>query len=341
MRKIIAILIAVVLVFPLIIAAQVLGSVNSFVLDRNFYIESMDSDKVYESLLSDDTIAEILGEYLPLPAGTDYSQIGVVLRSVISRDYLKEQVAIFINGFFDYLQGKSESFTPVVDLQQIKSVLAEEKLDEMVRAIAAILPICEPGQVPGINLEENKACKPAGLSDEVLSQDYLKPVFPLILSMVPNEIAVGDKWEEIRDNRIWGPIYSGMALPASMMLAAIILGGFAACFWYITALIADNSWRLRLLWLGWMLIIPSALIFILGLAVSADIPGYWINYGIEHAGLNGILFGVGLREALRAVVSSSLVRVASSFMMVGGISSAIGLGFIFWGLATKKSSGAS
>ena len=91
-----------------------------------------------------------------------------------------------------------------------------------------------------------------------------------------------------------------------------------------------------MLWLGWMLIIPSALIFILGLAVLADIPNYWINLGLERASMSGMPLGIGMRESLRAVVSGSLSRVATSFMMMGGISSAIGLGFIFWGLATPK-----
>lgn len=338
MRKIIAFLIAVVLVFPLILAAQMLASVNSFVLDRDFYIDALDSDQVYDSLLSDDTISGILGKYLPLPADTDFSQVEVVLKSVITRDYLKEQIAVIVNGFFDYMQGKTETFAPVIDLMPIKTSLSNEKLNETLQAIAVILPVCEPGQIPGINFKDQKACKPAGLSDAVLSQDYLKPVFPLILGMVPNEISIGEKWDEIRITRSWGPFASGMALPASLMLAAVFLAFLAASFWYITALIADESWRLRLLWLGWMLIIPSALVFILGLAVTADIPNYWVNLGIERAGMNGIPFGIGMREALRAVVSGSLSRVAKSFMMVGGISSAFGLGFIFWGLATKKSS---
>jgi len=336
MRKIIAFLIAATLVFPLILAAQLLFSVNSFILDRDFYIGTLDNDKIYDSLLSDDTIDEILGEYLPLPAETDYSQIGNILKSVITRDYLKEQIAIFTNGFFDYLQGKSKSFSPVIDLTPIKTALAEEKMDELLQAIAVMMPVCEPGQVPGIDFKEQKACKPAGLSDEVLKQDYLTPVFPLILGMVPNEIPIGDNWEEIRVTRNWGPFASGMALPASLMLISIFLAFLSACTWYVAALISDVSWRVRFMWLGWMLIIPSAIIFILGLAVLADIPNYWINLGIDRTNMSGIPFGNGMREPLRAVINGSLVRVANTLMILGGISSAIGLGFIFWGLATPK-----
>ncbi len=336
MRRIIAFLLAIAFVFPLVLAAQALGSVNTFILDRGFYIDTLESDQVYNSLLSDSSIRKVLGDYIPLSADADLSQVAEVLKSVISHDYLKIQTTVIVNGFFDFIQGKTESFAPVIDLLPVKSMLAEEKLDEMLQAIAAILPVCEPGQVPGIDFKEQKACKPAGLNDFVLSQDYLKPVFPLILGMIPNEIPVGEKWDEIRLTRNWGPFISGMALPASLMLITIFLAFLAASCWYITALISDESWRIRLLWLGWMLIIPSALVFIIGLVVITDIPAYWINLGLQNLNMNGIPLGIGMQESLRAVISGSLSRIANSFMIVGGVSSAIGLGFIFWGLATSK-----
>ncbi len=336
MRKIIALLITLALVFPLILAAQALVSVNSFVLDRNFYIQALDSDQVYESLLSDGMVSTVLGKYLPLPSDTDLSQVEVVLKAVITREYLKEQIEVFVNGLFDYMQGMTENFAPVINLVPIKTALASEKLDELLAVIAVIMPVCEPGQVPGIDFEGQKACKPAGISDDVLVQDYLKPVFPFILALVPNELPIGEKWDEILVTRSWGPFAFGMALPASLMLISVFLAFVAASFWYVAALIADESWRLRLLWLGWSLIIPSMLIFLLGLAVTTDIPNYWVNLGIEQASLNGVPFSLGIRESLRAVVNNSLSRVANSLMMVGGISGAAGLCFIFWGLATKK-----
>lgn len=336
MRKILAFLIAVALVFPLILSAQALFSVESFVLDRDFYIEALDSDQVYESLLSDAMISDVLGKYLPIPPDADLTQIDAILKSVITREFFKEQIRILVNGLFDYLQGKTESFSPVINLAPVKTSLVDNNLDQLLAAFAAIMPICEPGQVPGIDSENQNACKPAGLNDDILVQEFLKLVFPMILAMVPNELPIGEKWDDIQVTRNWGPFVSGMALPASLMLIAIFLAFLAAGFWYIAAFIADESWRVRLLWLGWMLIIPSGLTLFTGLAVTADIPGYWVNLGIERASLNGIPVSPGIREVLRTVVSSSLTRVASTLMMVGGICSAAGLGFIFWGLAAKK-----
>lgn len=338
MRKLLALLITLALVFPLILAAQALVSVNSFILDRNFYIQTLDSDQVYESLLSDSMLNATLGVYLPLPSDADLSKVEAVVKSVITRDYLKDQVGIFVNGLFDYLQGKTDKFAPVLNLVPVKEALTSEKQDDLLAAIAAIIPVCEPGQMPGIDTENQNACKPEGVSDVVLVEGYLKLVFPLVLAQVPDEVPIGEKWDEIRSARNWGPFASGMALPASLMLVSVFLAFVAASFWYIATLIADDSWRVRLLWLGWTLMIPSALIFLVGLAVTADIPNYWVNLGLDRASFNGILFGPGLRESLRAVLRGSFSRVASSFMMVGGISGAVGLGLIFWGLATPRKS---
>jgi hypothetical protein len=336
MRKLLALLITLALVFPFILSAQVLFSVNSFILDRNFYLQTLDNNQVYESLMSDSLINAMIGTYLPLPPDADLSKIKGGLESVITHEYLKEQIDIFVNGFFDYLQGKTSSFSPVVNLVPVKVTLSSEKQDELLAAIAAIIPVCEPGQMPGIDTANQNTCKTAGISDEILVKDYLKPVFPMVLAQIPDEVPIGTKWDELLASRNWGPFASGMALPASLMLISVFITFVAASFWYIASLIADGSWRVRLLWLGWTLMIPSALIFIIGLSISTDISNYWINLGLERVSFNNSLFGAGLRETLRVVVSGSLPRVASSLMMVSGISGAVSLGFIFWGLVTTR-----
>jgi hypothetical protein len=336
MRILLALLLTLALVFPLILAAQALISVNSFILDRNFYIEVLDSDQVYGALTSDSMINLVFGNYFPLPADADLSKVDSVIKSVITRDYLKGQVENFVNGFFDYLQGKTNSFEPMVNLIPIKEALSGPIQDELLVAIASILPVCQPGQTPGLDTSNKVACKPSGISDEILAKDYLKPIFPVALSQIPDEMPIGKNWNEIHISRYWGPMASGMALPASLMLVTLFLAFIAASFWYISALIASSSWRVRLEWLGWTLIIPSGLIFLIGLMIKTNLPNYWINFGLNRATFSGMPFSSGLREVLRAIVSGSLSSVSSSFLMVCGISAAFGLGFIFWGLATKK-----
>ena len=220
----------------------------------------------------------------------------------------------------------------------LKQRLLAKKQSDLLAAIAAILPVCETSQIPKIDTKNQKTCKPTGINDNVLIENYLKPFLPFALAQVPDEVPIDEKGDEIRITRNWGPFTSGKALPASLMLVTVFLAFVAASFWYIAAFIADESWRVRLQWLSWTLMIPSSLIFLVGLAFSADIPNYWVNLGLDRANFNGLPFGSGIHEALRAVVRGSFSRVVASFMMVGGISGAIGLSLIFWGLATLRKS---
>ena len=129
MRKFLAFLLTLALVFPLILAALTLVSVNSFILDRNFYIQTIDNEQVYESLLSDGMLDDTFERYLTLPPDADLAKVEEVIESVITRDYIKDQTGIFINGLFDYLQGKTDNFMPVVNLAPIKAALAGEKTE--------------------------------------------------------------------------------------------------------------------------------------------------------------------------------------------------------------------
>ena len=336
MQKILAFILTLILVFPLLLAALALTSVNSFILDRDFYVQSLDNEQFYDSLISDSAVSAILGAYLNIPTIADTTRIDAVVKSVITRDYLKVQVNNYVNGIFDYLQGKTDKFEPALDLKPIKTALAGEKQDEFLAAIAAILPLCEPGQTPGIDTMIHMACKPAGLSDEVLAQDYIKPILPIVISQIPDLMPIGENWIEIRSTGIWGLFASGVAVSASLILVTVFLVFMAVSIWYITALIADASWRMRLLWLGWSLIVPSGLIFLASLALSADIPRYWLNLGIERAASNNAFLNMGLHETLRVVINNAVPRAARSIMITGGISSALSLGLIFWGLATPK-----
>ena len=67
MRKFLAAMFAFVLVFPLILAAQASISLISFALDRDFYIRAVDSQPVYDVIISERIISQLVFERLPLP----------------------------------------------------------------------------------------------------------------------------------------------------------------------------------------------------------------------------------------------------------------------------------
>ena len=337
MRKFIAIILAVILVIPMLLAAQALASVSSFIMDRQFYIDTLDNEQVYETLITGTLIPGFLNNGLALPEGIDVSQLASVFESVLDQDYLKSQVSNFVGNAFDYIQGKQETFVPMVDLVPLKSALAGDKQNEFLLALAQSLPDCEPGQIPGIGGSEFTACKPQGVSIDALANDYLKPILPLTLAQIPDQVLLVENWEELQSYRNYQSFIPGMAVPASLLLSGIAFILIALSLWYLAALIADDAWRNRLQWLGWTLMIPSALIFLTGVAAASNIPVFWANYGLDRANFNGLpFFGPGLREALRAIIRAAIPRVSTSFLMVGGISGALALGLIFWGLMTSK-----
>lgn len=335
MRKFLALILLITLVFPLVLSAQALISVGSFVLDRQFYIGALDNDQLYDSLISETIVSSFLNRGLSLPVGTDTARLESVMESILPREYLKPQIDLFVNGFFDYLQGRSEDFSPTLDISSIKNALQGEKQSEFLLALAEAMPPCETDQIPGFGGEGQTACKPEGMSIELLAEDYLKPVFPQALAQFPDQILLVENWEELQGYRSYRSFMPGMAVPASLMLIVLIFVFLALCTWYLSALIADDSWRTRLQWLGWTLIIPSALIFLVGLAAASNIPAYWANFGLERANFRSFPLDPGLQVAARVIVQGSFPRISSAFMMVGGISAAFSLGLIFWGLATS------
>ncbi|MBM3138492.1 MAG: hypothetical protein FJZ98_09935 [Chloroflexi bacterium] len=337
MRKLIAIIFTAILVFPLLLATQAIISVGSFTLDRQFYIDTLDNESVYENIITDTMVPRILNSGLYLPVGANTSQIQDVLESILDREYFKSQVGDFMDNLFGYVQGRQDEFTPVIDLTPLKTSLLGEKQQEFLTALATAMPVCEPGQTPGFGGAGQSACKPEGIPDELLVESYLKPILPLAIAQIPDQLPLVENWEELESYRNYRSYIPGMAVPASLLLSAILLAILSLSLWYLTAVIADETWRVRLQWLGWTLMIPSGLIFLIGLATLSNIPTFWANYGLDRAQFSANpLFGPALRETLREIIRGAVPRVSSAFLMIGGISGAIALGLIFWGLMTPK-----
>jgi len=334
MRKLIAIIFTICLVFPLLVASLTAFSTISWALDRTFFTDALDQDQVYQAFLSDQTLDDVLRSHIALPADADTQALKEVLRSVITQDYLKGQFSAIVNGFFDNIQGITREFTPTIDLRPIKTALTQEKQDEFLTALVTALPDCQSGQTPGFG-EGQTPCKPQGISEELLIENFLKPALPQALAQIPDEVLLSEQWQNQQDWQVYLP---GMAGPAGVMLSVLFLAFIALCFWYITALIADSGWRVRLQWLGWMLMISALPVFILGLVLQSSSALYWAQYGLQQAHLGSLPTFLSSPTVLQAITESILPRVANAFLAVGGIAGSLALGFIVWGLATAKES---
>jgi len=336
MRKLIAILLTIFLVFPLLLSAQATVSVTSWALDRQFYIDAVDQPQIYTTLSSSLMINKLLNEQLGLPPEANTSELESVLKGALTADYMHDEVSGLINELFDYLQGKTDTFAPALDVVPLKTTLQDSQQDAFLIALVAALPPCAPDETPGFGDEGQTACKPAGVSDDLLSEQILKPALPALLATIPDEISLEGEFQNLQENANWLTFIPGMAFPASVILSVLVLVFIAVCAWYVTALISDASWRVRLQWLGWTLLVPAVLIFLLGFATQSGIPAYWVSFGLDSANLSGTPFGPELNETLRIISASALPRVASAFQMVGGISGALSIALIFWGIATPR-----
>jgi len=336
MRKFVAILLAIFLVFPLLLSAQAAVSVTSWVLDRQFYIDALDQPQVYTTFTSGPMIDKLLHDQIGLPPEADTVELESVLKSTLTPDYMRDEVSKLINALFDYLQGKTNTFAPVLDAVPLKTALGGSQQDAFLNALVAALPTCAPGQTPGFGGEGQTACKPVGISDDLLVEQVLKPALPSILSAVPDEIPLEGEFQNWQEAARWRTFIPGMAVPAIIILSVLVLVSIAACVWYVAVLISDSSWRMRLQWLGWTLFIPAVLIFLLGFATQSGISTYWISFGLERADLSSTPLGPELNETLRLISVSALPRAANAFQMVGGISGALSIALIFWGIATPR-----
>ena len=332
MRKLIAVILTICLVFPLLLASLTAFSTISWALDRTFYTGALDQDQVYQAFLSDQTLDDLLRSHIALPADADTQALNEVLRSVITQDYLKGQFSAIVNGFFDNIQGITRDFTPTIDLRPVKTALTEAKQDEFLAALATALPICQSGQTPGFD-EGQTPCKPQGISEELLIENFLKPALPQFLAQIPDEVALSEQWQNQQDWQVYLP---GMAGPASVMLSVLFLAFMALCLWYITALIADSGWRVRLQWLGWTLMVSALPVFFLGLVLQSSSALFWAQYGLQQAHLGSAAIFLNSPAVLQALAASVLPRVANAFLAVGGIAGSLALGFIVWGLATSR-----
>ncbi len=336
MRKLLALILVVALVFPLLLASQLSIAAISWALDRQFYTNALQDAQIEDSLVSDKMLDDLLRSRLALMPETDTQALVAILRSTLSDAYLQGQADTFINGLFDNLQGQSDDFNPVIDLQPVKAALSSERQAEFLAALVAVLPICQPGQAPGLGAAGQTVCKPDGISDELLIEGYLKPLLPTVIAQMPDQVSIGGDSAAWQSSEPWRAYLPARAMPAALLLAILLLTFVTLGFWYITALIAAKSGRARLQWLGWTLLIPSALVFLTGLLVQSDAVRYWLNFGLQRVTIPGTPAFFAYGFILQTLGASALNRVSLSFLIMGGIGAGLALALLLWGLLTPR-----
>lgn len=332
MRKLLALFLVVVFVFPLILAALTLLSVNSWVLDRGFYENLLGDVRLYQVLLSED-IPTYMSSRRPVKEADmiPANALGNALRQVVTPEDLRSQSLRMVNDMFDFLDGRTATLDLYLDTTQIKTALQGDGAQKFARALASSLPICTSGQEPIASGGVLMRCLSSDKSVDQATQDIVNAL-PAFFSDVPDRI---DLQRDVINFRMRGTPFAAGFFSNSLGVATGILIAFAAGMWLTAALIADDRSRTRLLWLGWSLIVPAALVFLIGLAVSSPISLGWARFGLNQAHWSdGAAFSPEFREAILSVTGTTLQTIANGFLMVGAASGAIAIGLIVWGSMT-------
>jgi len=265
--------------------------------------------------------------------GLDTAALGALIRSLVTPDYFKGQVASMVNQAFDYLEGNTEVLQLAFDLTQIKDEFFGPNQDQLLHDLAKALPVCQKGQIA--NSSNLPFCKPEFIDEDTFVEHYLKLTLPILLMIVPDKTSVGEQIDLRSEIQNIPVFFQQFTYLGNYRNALLLLAGLALLFWFLTALIAGKDGRERLKWLGWTLMLPALLVLFFGIISETDLARNLIQLGLHNTNLQNLENMPFLtQEIINLLEPTFLSKFRTGFITTGGIASAIGLGFIAWGAAT-------
>jgi hypothetical protein len=336
-RKLIALLLVIFLIMPLAFATLTLFSINSWVLDRGFYVNLLDDPRLYEALLSQDLPLYLNARWFPHEINTDLppAALDQALREVITPPYLHDQALRVVNQTFDTLEGNRAALDIDMDFAPIKAVLHGEGGLRFARVLATQLPACATGQAALAADSTLIRCRTANVSVEDATQQ-INLALPAFINKLPDQISLSRDPLALRGGGYWfSPMFFGTGgLNIAIGLMLVVMVGA----WFSTAFIGGVNRRERLLWLGWSLLGPALLILISGIVISSPLTAYSIRFGLDETrlALEDVQFSVAFRQALIEITSKALNTVGGGFLSTGAASAAIALGLVIWGANSRS-----
>ncbi|MBI5666466.1 MAG: hypothetical protein HZC41_00540 [Chloroflexi bacterium] len=318
MRKLLALVLIVVVVAPLILVTLGFMAVDSWILDREFYVNALSNERLYQALLTDELPRqmnrEVLTEVDSLPAGA----LSAALRTVVTPDYLRQQAVTNINSFFDYIEGRAPAPQLYLDVTPIKTQIAGEGRDSFARALAENLPVCTAGQeavAPGGSVMR---CRPADVTvGEAAAQ--IEDALPRLLETAPDRIPIGEGVDVQNANWL---INLTLRSQLNQAIGALLLISFLA--WLVAGLIAGNTWRERLFWMGGALLLPAIPAALVGGAFLSAQAVNAIDVNLSRS----ISYSPTFEQAIMDVVRPALNASGSSLLGLGAALTLVGLIFI-------------
>lgn len=325
MRKLLALILLVFIAAPLIAITLGLLSVDSWILDREFYVKALSDERLYEVLLADNLPAEInrqaLTEVDSLPAGA----LSAALREVVTPGYMRQQAVTNVNALFDYFEGRAPAPTLTLDLQPIKAQLAGEAGTRFAQTLAASLPACAAGEDPIAPGGSVMRCRPVETSIEEAAAQ-IEAGLPRLLETVSSRLEFGHAEFDSVD-WLFGVTLRGQLNRAltGLVLASLLV-------WLVAGLIAGNTLRERMLWLGWGLLLPAVPGALTGLALMGAAASAAIQVNVARSAAAS----AAMQQAIIGVVTPAINITGSTLFGLGAVLSFVGIIFIIIGSRMER-----
>jgi hypothetical protein len=122
---VIGLLLVIFLVLPLIFTTLIMIAINSWVLDRSFYVNLLDNPDLNEALLSQDLPLYVNNRWFPREINSDLPPVPLdkALREVMTPQYLRDQSVRVVNQAFDTLEGRRDVFDISMGFAPVKAAL--------------------------------------------------------------------------------------------------------------------------------------------------------------------------------------------------------------------------
>jgi hypothetical protein len=328
MRQAIAVIMIILLVFPLIFATMMSFSVSTWALDRGFYLQLVSDERIFEAILRDEAWEEEQIFEVTEFEGIPSDALAKALREVVTPNYLRSQAVALVDETFDAIEGKAPTLELSVDITPLKDRLRSDGGDRFARSLAANLPVCSSGQTPFVAGAQMPRCRPADLSEQQAAQ-LITAALPDFLDGLPDsypEPAETVFFDYSPENEFWtGFIGTNRLIWASVLLALV-----AASFWVGAAFVGGENRRKIVQWLGWPLFVPAVLTLIAGISIRIAAGWPWVDYGLVNWLATDAWYRAEVAGVLSTVVRTAIKAVARGFLITGGISIGISLGLIIW-----------
>ena len=334
MRQAIAVIMIILLVFPLIFATMMSFSVSTWAMDRGFYLQLVSDERIYEAILRDDAWKEEQIFEVTDFEGIPSDALAKALREVVTPNYLRSQAVALVDRTFDAIEGRASTLELSVDITPLKDRLRSDGGDRFARSLAANLPVCGSGQEPFAAGALIPRCRPADLSEEQAAQ-LIKAALPDFLDSLPDSYP--DPAETVYfdyppENEFWmGFIGTNRLIWASVLLALV-----AASFWVGAAFVGGENRRQVVQWLGWPLFVPAVLTLIWGITIRIAAGWPWIDYGLGSWLATDVWYRAEVAGVISTVIRTAIKAVAKGFLITGGISIGISLSLIIWSFSISK-----